>query len=594
MARDDVRAQLKRTIAQEQRRTDGTGRDTGRDWAVTGLMLLALGIALSGFRTVLQGGSWWMAAMLVATTVLLATAVIRSLVRFRLLALLAGAAAGAGMLTLLFAADVAWLGVIPNLQALQRFGELERAGGASIAGQGIPAQADDGITFLVCLGVAALAFAMELFATGARMPVLSGLSLLVVLLVPAIVDVGLHDPLTFVLTAAVYLGILLVSARRIRLRPALGVGAAALAATLLIPLGLPQVQPQALGGSGGGANTLNPIINLGNDLRRGDPEIAYTYTTSAEGGDYFRMTALDGFGGGAWSPVNRPDDGVELSALGGAPGLGDDVATASVTTDVVIGDVRSPWLPVPYAAQRIEGLEGSWRVDTDRLTIGTGDSDIEGQRYTVESAVPQPTVEQLRAAGDEVPTGFDRYTALPESIPDVVAETAEEVAGTAETNYDAALALQSYFQSGEFAYSEEAPVEGGYDGSGARILGDFLQIKAGYCVHFSSAMAAMARTLGIPSRVAVGFTAGTAVTQDGGQAYRVTTHDYHSWPELYFTGVGWVRFEPTPGRGDQPQFPLATQDDPATPDVDESAPVPPPAATPPTTAPTPTAVPEAA
>jgi hypothetical protein len=92
-------------------------------------------------------------------------------------------------------------------------------------------------------------------------------------------------------------------------------------------------------------------------------------------------------------------------------------------------------------------------------------------------------------------------------------------------------------------------------------------------------MAVMARTLGIPSRVAVGFLPGEkqAETGQGRASYRVTTREVHSWPELYFEGIGWTRFEPTPGRGFVP-----TYADEATPGV----PIPP--ATTPSASPTPT------
>ncbi len=68
--------------------------------------------------------------------------------------------------------------------------------------------------------------------------------------------------------------------------------------------------------------------------------------------------------------------------------------------------------------------------------------------------------------------------------------------------------------------------------------------RVGYCEQFAAAMAAMGRTLGIPSRVVVGFLHGESQA-DGRILY--TSDDRHAWPEMYFGGVGWVRFEPTPG-----------------------------------------------
>ncbi|MEO6941647.1 MAG: transglutaminase-like domain-containing protein, partial [Terrimesophilobacter sp.] len=122
--------------------------------------------------------------------------------------------------------------------------------------------------------------------------------------------------------------------------------------------------------------------------------------------------------------------------------------------------------------------------------------------------------------------------------------------------------------------------------NGMKAIAQFLVAKSGYCIHFASAMAVLARPLGIPSRVAVGLLPGEKQDQtvEGRTSYRVTTQDVHAWAELYFDGIGWTRFEPTPGRGFVP-----TYADKATPGV----PIPPttttPSATPtptPTTAPT--------
>jgi transglutaminase-like putative cysteine protease len=118
------------------------------------------------------------------------------------------------------------------------------------------------------------------------------------------------------------------------------------------------------------------------------------------------------------------------------------------------------------------------------------------------------------------------------------------------------VALQDYFRDNSFVYSTQTPLKQGYDGDGSRVIARFLEVKSGYCVHFASAMALMARTLGIPSRVAEGYlpgaTSGGTATNPG--EYTVTSDDLHAWPELYFAGVGWVPFEPTVGRGTVPDY----------------------------------------
>ena len=108
----------------------------------------------------------------------------------------------------------------------------------------------------------------------------------------------------------------------------------------------------------------------------------------------------------------------------------------------------------------------------------------------------------------------------------------------------------------EFTYSLQSPVQGGYDGNGLSVLADFLEQKSGYCIHYASAMAVMARLEGIPSRIAVGYAPGrltgatvTVAGQGALSEYEVDARDAHAWPELYFQGLGWVPFEPTPSRG---------------------------------------------
>jgi hypothetical protein len=178
----------------------------------------------------------------------------------------------------------------------------------------------------------------------------------------------------------------------------------------------------------------------------------------------------------------------------------------------------------------------------------------------VKSLDVEPTEDQLNAAGDFTPEVGARYEALPASLPNIISSTASEVTQGAGTEYEKAIALQSYFRSGDFVYDESAPVEEDFDGDSMAVIAAFLDVKRGYCVHFASAMAVMARSLGIPARVAVGYQPGTRIPDvdeelgDDFTSFEVTTHDLHAWPELFFAGVGWVRFEPTPSRGSVPDY----------------------------------------
>ena len=129
--------------------------------------------------------------------------------------------------------------------------------------------------------------------------------------------------------------------------------------------------------------------------------------------------------------------------------------------------------------------------------------------------------------------GFERYRPM--------YDVARRVAAGAETPYAAVLALESWFrQTGGFRYDESPPHV-----RGAPLVSFVTRTKAGYCQHFAGAMAAMLRMLGVPTRVAVGFTSGTL--EDG--TWVVTDHNAHAWVEVWFAGIGWIPFDPTPGRG---------------------------------------------
>ncbi len=560
-------------------------------WVLSGLLVLGIGVATSGLSSMLVGVLWWFAFMVPVAAVLLAAAIARSTARHRVWSSVAGIAAGVASVTILSAPGTALLGFIPTFATFSEFHELEVAGTLSIASQDVPADAVAGILYLLAVGGAAIAFAADLVTHQLRMPLLAGVPLLVLVLVPSFVRTEFSNAGVFVLTAAVWLALVVQgSARTSRWRFAAGPAAAALVGALLLPLALPAVglgsAPSQLGGVSSG---LNPILTLGNDLRRADPTLALTYTTSVPDGQYLRLSALDDFSGTSWGPTTEdldPTNDVEL--IGPIPGLGADVPVSTVTTTVTVGSsILSRWLPVPYAATSVAGLDGDWSWEPAGLTVRTESSNVRGQSYEVRSVQVAPSIEQLRAAGTVVEPGLERYLVVPDDLPAVVGATASAVVAEAVTNYDRAIALQSFFRDGSFVYSEVAPVEQGFDGSGSSVLASFLEAKSGYCVHFSSAMAAMARTLGIPARVVVGFTPGERTTDPDTDVvtFRVTTQNFHAWPELFFAGIGWVRFEPTPGRGFEPAFAPLALDDPSTPDVDESVPAP---------ATTPSAVPSAA
>jgi transglutaminase-like putative cysteine protease len=123
---------------------------------------------------------------------------------------------------------------------------------------------------------------------------------------------------------------------------------------------------------------------------------------------------------------------------------------------------------------------------------------------------------------------------------------ARRVVGGAKSPYAAALALESWFrEQGGFTYDEQPKAAGGAE---PPLVTFVLRSRVGYCQHYAGAMAVMLRLLGVPARVAAGFTTGKL--DKGSGTWVVTDHNAHTWVEVYFPGYGWLPFDPTPGRGE--------------------------------------------
>lgn len=530
-------------------------------WPLSVAIAFALGAAFGSLNPIFIEPSWWFVVVGTIGVVTFAIAAVRSLTRWKGWGPLAGFGILILVLTFSFAPAQSLIGFIPTLDVLGRFAALVGDGFLSISNQGVPAEATDGIVFLLASGAGVLTIATDAVAIIAKRPALVGVPLVVLLAVPTIFEPGQADPWVFVLTSAAYLLLLYLSIGEARTGGALGVGAVALAVALIIPVVAPTATPEPDESSNGTGFTvgINTFIALGDNLRRPNPSRVLTYTTNSSDGQYLTVSSIDNFTGSQWKPAGPSNEatGEGLLDIGPVPGLDNDIPTKEYDTNVDILNMGGRYAPVPYAPSRLIGLGEDWSFNPESLTVTSAGASARGSKYEVSNVLATPTLQQLRAAGP-VPEDFDRYLAIPEGLPPIVTETAASVVAEAEatTAIDQALALQSYFTDGEFEYSEQAPVREDYDGTSAEVVGRFLEAKSGYCVHFSSAMAVMARSLGIPARIAVGFTPGEYVAEEDDEPahYVVTTANLHAWPELYFDDIGWVRFEPTVGRGDKPVF----------------------------------------
>ena len=545
-----------------------------RATAAVAAAVLAAALSLSG---VLEGASWLLPLAFCVLAALGAGAAARRL-RAPLPVVPAAELAALGLaLCVAFAAEHNLLGVVPTGASVRHLGVLLDQAQAAVSTQVIPVLAEPGVVFLTCLGVGLMAVLTDTLAVTLRMPATAGAGLLAVLIVPAVIKPNSVGALPFILAAGGYIAMLVICLRRedggaedSRRPPlaAVGVSCAALVLALVVPLAVPGFTsgsfPQgARFQLGSGGSGLNPVVTLGSDLRRPTATGRITYATDAADPVYLRSTTVEDFAGARWGPTTRDESrrrGVSTMVPAEAALA---VPAARTTTRVSSRTYSSPWLLAPYAATSVSGLDGAWSWDPRTMSIRTVDGgSSSGADYEVQSLDLRITREQLAALPAAPGDALDPvFTDLPDNVPQSLADAARQATADAGGPYEQAMALQAYLRGPEFSYSLEAPVDGGYDGNGMSVLEGFMRERSGYCIHFAAAMAVMARELGIPSRMALGYAPGRAtgeVTEGSGgiqlREYAVDARDAHAWPELYFEGAGWVRFEPTPSRGSVPAY----------------------------------------
>lgn len=523
--------------------------------AVTGAGVLLAALSL---MPVVYGSLWWIESCVTVIVALAAVAGSRGI------GLPSGAAALIGLATIpvVDALIVTGSSVTASLSptaAANGVVDAFSAASRQIYLDSVPAQGTAELALLVATGAAAVAIVADFVTVGLRAPVAGTLVIVAVAIVPGKAFATGTNGLLLLAVAAAALGVIAVDRRRRgrapRIRGLAAGGAVAVVVALVVQLILPTPYSSqaAIAGAPIIDSGANPLLRLGQDLRRGASTPVLTYTTRGNQPVYLRLAVLEDFEGDTWAP--NPADGGTLGSgstpqaagVSTAEDATTDATTVTPSSDTAIGDR----LPVTYPAVSVSGVVGRFRWEEKGLTLARIGGGAVGT-YTVRAADVTATPDQLRAASVSVPSGDEASLSLPDDVPKIIRTTADRWVASARTPYDMALAIQNRLRNGAFSYDESTPVEQGYDGDGLNVIAKFLQVKAGYCIHFASTMAVMARLEGIPARIVVGYQPGE--TQANTSAHTVSSDDLHAWPELYFDGIGWVRFEPTPGRGAVPTY----------------------------------------
>jgi transglutaminase-like putative cysteine protease len=186
----------------------------------------------------------------------------------------------------------------------------------------------------------------------------------------------------------------------------------------------------------------------------------------------------------------------------------------------------------------------------DIVSWSASPSLLPGETYQMDAVLRNPTIEQLRTAGTEYPEWVaNKYLQLPQDFSPKIKNLAAEITVGAETPYDKAVAITNYLRQ-NIEYADQLPATPARKDTLEWILFEY---KKAYCVYYATSEILMLRSLGIPARMAVGFSQG-AVLRDrenlieennAPSRFLVREKNAHAWPEVYFPGIGWVEFEPT-------------------------------------------------
>jgi hypothetical protein len=292
------------------------------------------------------------------------------------------------------------------------------------------------------------------------------------------------------------------------------------------------------------------------------PRIGQTmFEVKSDGPYYWRTAVLDQFDGSSWVQSNQVGNAaVQLPQRqpgSAGPRLNPawihqlEYSVQALNSNLVVG------AGTPLGLPTINGVT----VMNRGLVLPSSEPLSTGESYVMRSYVPDPSAAQMRTASTQYPASVapDLSLTLPAGWTVNVPSWGSPVAGKpdqalansayggvyrlahritagARTPYDAVSAIETYLNT-HYRYSEFAPIRH------LALRTFLLGAHRGYCQHFSGAMALMLRMVGIPARVAAGFSPGKP-NSDGN--YVVTDFDAHAWVETYFPGIGWVTFDPTP------------------------------------------------
>lgn len=435
-----------------------------------------------------------------------------------------------------------------------------------------PAPETEGLRFAIVGLIAMLAVLTDVLAVGLAAPAVAGLPIMSIYLISAANTTDGLAPHYFLAAATGWLLMVGLTARgnvqrwsnttaRATAPTLLGdrlglggfasvartVGLLALIGALVVPHVLPSTDQRYLGEGlgrrtgGTGSVGLSNTLDVSRSLVSNDRTPVITYSTQDPTPGPLRVFTSSAYNDGQWSQTDPADQqGGSDNARIQPAGLRPDAGYVEQSIRVESSTLTAGLLATPTPTLSVDLGGASWQYDPTTSVISPQRS---VSQYSVKYALLGPSA---RPTSRSTPEGFERDLAIdPRALPEL-RRTLSRIEG-GDNPFERAVAIQDYLRSGGgFTYSLTlAPTRRTVNDQTADPITNFLLTKQGYCVQFATAMIMLARLEQIPARMAIGFLGGSpSLSAD---QYTVIQSDAHAWPELYFPGLGWTRFEPTPG-----------------------------------------------
>ncbi|WP_156996554.1 transglutaminase TgpA family protein [Knoellia aerolata] len=521
--------------------------------------------------TLFDANTWMRPSVVVIATIALVGVAVRSVTTSAWSPILGQVLAGFLMVSWLHGQGHLYYGFLPGIDTVRSLGILLGEAQQTVLTFSVPVPTDRGIVVAITILIGFTALVVDAVGVTLRAPALAGLGLLTAYLISA---TNSGDGLSwryFVLPVACWLALLAMqgigSVRRWGTAvprspdgegpdPVLGVagtarllGVSALALAIVLPMVVPHLPTTFLadglgradGSRGGGAVSLNTTVDLRRSLESQSQAPVVTYSTTTSTPDPLRVGILTEYRRGEWSTrfeANRVLTG-NTERLLASP----DITSTDVTIEVQENRLQAPQIALPSPlksadlgdATLLRNFVGGYEIDTtlDEYSATYAQLAPVDADFARDGARPQGWQEGVYSDIDG--EGVERLTELVDSV---VPENS--------TPLETARLLQAHFRSSQYTYSLQLPTPTDPVSGRAMMsdpLSNFLVSRTGYCVQFATAFIMAARLKGIPARMAIGFLPGTFSTG----SYTVRANDAHAWPELWFSDLGWTRFEPTPG-----------------------------------------------